>query len=650
MKALTLLIGWLLITYSLAAQDKPIILLPMPQNMTFTHTGHYRAKHWKALRQQLCIQQVKFLPKVPIHQEEAYMLNIRPEKITLTAITETGIYRGLQTLKQLAATEGKKSIRIPACEIVDWPAFRMRGLMQDVGRSYISMEELKREIDRMSQFKLNVFHWHLTENQAWRLESKRFPQLTEASNMTRMPGKFYTLEEAKELVNYCRERHVLLIPEIDMPGHSAAFTRTFGVDMQSANGMNILKELLKEICTTFEVPYLHIGTDEVQFTNPDFVPEMVAYIRSMGKKVISWNPGWKYQPNEIDMTQLWSYRGKAQKGIPAIDCRFHYLNHFDTYNDLVALYNSRIYNVNQGSDDVAGATLAVWNDRYIKDERQNLAENNVYPCLLALAERSWLGGGTGYFNGKCTQLREDTPENNQAFADFERRLLWHKDHTLKGEPIPYVRQSNVVWSITDAFPNNGDLTRSFPPEETEAPVYVYEGQKYGSRKVYGAGIYLRHVWGKLVPAFYENPKENHTAYATTWIYSPRKQKAGLRLEFQNYSRSESDLPPLPGTWDYQGSRAWINGQELLPPEWINTHRERNNEIPLANENCASRPPLPVSLQKGWNKLMLKLPIGSFKRPEIRLVKWMFTAVLVTPDGQHALPGILYAAERKDSIP
>lgn len=126
MKALTLLIGWLLITYSLAAQDKPIILLPMPQNMTFTHTGHYRAKHWKALRQQLCIQQVKFLPKVPIHQEEAYMLNIRPEKITLTAITETGIYRGLQTLKQLAATEGKKSIRIPACEIVDWPAFRMR--------------------------------------------------------------------------------------------------------------------------------------------------------------------------------------------------------------------------------------------------------------------------------------------------------------------------------------------------------------------------------------------------------------------------------------------------------------------------------------------------------------------------------------------
>ena len=71
---------------------------------------------------------------------------------------------------------------------------------------------------------------------------------------------------------------------------------------------------------------------------------MVAYIRDKGKKVISWNPGWKYKTGEIDMMQLWSYRGKAQQGIPAIDSRFHYLNHFDTFGDIIALYNSRIYN------------------------------------------------------------------------------------------------------------------------------------------------------------------------------------------------------------------------------------------------------------------------------------------------------------------
>lgn len=88
--------------------------------------------------------------------------------------------------------------------------------MQDVGRSYISMEELKREIEVLSRYKMNVFHWHLTENQAWRLESKIFPMLNDSCNMSRMPGKYYTIEEAKELVRFCKEHNVLLIPEVDM--------------------------------------------------------------------------------------------------------------------------------------------------------------------------------------------------------------------------------------------------------------------------------------------------------------------------------------------------------------------------------------------------------------------------------------------------
>ena len=87
------------------------------------------------------------------------------------------------------------------------------------------------------------------------------------------------------------------------------------------------------------------------------------------------------------------------------------------------------------------------------------------------------------------------------------------------------------------------------------------------------GIYLRHVWGTLVPSFYANPQENHTAYATRWIYSPKERKAKLALEFQNYSRSESDLAPRQGTWDYKCSRAWINGKEIMPPVWENTNTE-----------------------------------------------------------------------------
>lgn len=235
--------------------------------------------------------------------------------------------------------------------------------MHDVGRSFIPIDDLKKEIALLSSFKINTFHWHLTENQAWRLESRLYPQLNAAQNMQREKGKFYTLDEARDLVEFCRKHHVLLIPEIDMPGHSAAFERTFGFGMQTAEGKRIMKDIITEACTAFDVPYLHIGTDEVAFTDPQFVPEMVAFVRSKGKKVISWNPGWQYKPGEIDMTQLWSYRGTAQPGIPAIDCRFHYANHFDNYADLVALFNSRIYNQPVGSEDLAGCIVAFWNDR-----------------------------------------------------------------------------------------------------------------------------------------------------------------------------------------------------------------------------------------------------------------------------------------------
>lgn len=599
--------------------NHPSSLLPLPQKYQFNgkkSSGELTVEE-KYVSQ---IEGAKF-------QEEAYHLLITKKGILLEATTPKGMYWGRQTLEQLKTTKNKK-IYLPQCEITDWPAFRIRGFMHDVGRSFIPVEELKREISLLSRYKINVFHWHLTENQAWRLECKKYPQLNAPENMEREKGKYYTLEEARQLVEFCKQHQVLLIPEIDMPGHSAAFERTFKTDMQSEKGTQILKDIIDEVCATFDVPYLHIGTDEVQFTNPDFVPMMVKYIRDKGKKVISYNPGWNYKPGEIDMTQLWSYRGKAQKGIPAIDCRYHYANHFDTYADLVAMFNSRIYNQPEGSDDLAGSIVAFWNDRYIDNTPQLLAENNFYPYMLTLAERAWRGGGNCYFDGKGTLLWEDEPEQLAAFKEFEDRLLWQKNTWLKEVPFPYVRQTQSEWQITDAFPNGGDLNKVFPPEDKEDSVYQYEGKTYKTRKIIGNGIYLRHVWGTLVPGFYANPQENHTAYATRWIYSPKERKTKLALEFQNYSRSESDLAPRQGTWDYKCSRAWLNGQEIMPPVWKNTNTERSNEITLKNENYMSRPAIDITLKKGWNKLMLKLPVGKFSSKETRLVKWMFTAALV----------------------
>lgn len=438
----------------------------------------------------------------------------------------------------------------------------------------------------------------------------------------------------------------MLIPEIDMPGHSAAFIRTFRHDMQSPEGMKILKLLIDEVCETFDVPYLHIGTDEVAFTNPDFVPEMVSYVRSKGKKVISWNPGWHYKPGEIDMTHLWSYRGKAQPGIPAIDSKFHYLNHFDTFADLVALYNSRIYNKVEGSDDIVGTILAIWNDRMISKEEDMIVQNGLYPNMLAIAERAWRGGGSEYFDGNGTMFPDENTETFHEFSDFENRMLWHKEHTFKGYPFAYVKQTNVKWNITDAFPNDGDLSKVFPPEQELKESYEYKGKTYGTGEAIGAGIYLRHVWGTLVPGFYKDPKEDHTAYAYTWVYSPKDQEVGLWAEFQNYSRSEMDLAPLQGKWDYKGSRIWINDQEIMPPVWTATHRVKSNEVPLGNENCVVRPPLLVHLNKGWNKVFLKLPIGKFRMDETRLVKWMFTTVFVTPDGEKAVEGLIYSPKKQ----
>lgn len=332
------------------AQTNAYPLLPMPQNYKVTDKSFAMGKvklstpvlksEWEAFivnaggeladkaAAEIKIELLPVIDGVKLNPDEAYRLSVSGKLIKIEAVTERGVYWALQTLRQLEKKKGKKSL-FAGCEIVDWPAFRIRGFMQDVGRSYISVEELKREIEILSRFKINVFHWHLTENQAWRLESKIFPMLNDSINTVRMPGKYYTLEEARELVDFCKQHQVMLIPEIDMPGHSAAFIRTFRHDMQSPEGMKILKLLIDEVCETFDVPYLHIGTDEVAFTNPDFVPEMVSYVRSKGKKVISWNPGWHYKPGEIDMTHLWSYRGKAQPGIPAIDSKFHYLNHFD---------------------------------------------------------------------------------------------------------------------------------------------------------------------------------------------------------------------------------------------------------------------------------------------------------------------------------
>lgn len=147
--------------------------------------------------------------------------------------------------------------------------------MLDVGRNFASVDFIKKLARRLSHYKINMLHLHLTDDPGWRVEVKSHPELTDTATFwkTRQPGKFYTQQELADLVEYCAGLGMRVLPEVDMPGHSASFRKGVGADMQSAKGMEVLKEALDEIIPLFPDPWFHIGSDEVQFKMEDFMPE-----------------------------------------------------------------------------------------------------------------------------------------------------------------------------------------------------------------------------------------------------------------------------------------------------------------------------------------------------------------------------------------
>lgn len=585
-----------------------------------------------------------FNHKLADFPDEAYRLVITADGIEIKALTTTGVIRAAQTISQLAM---ERDHSLPAVDITDWPAFKMRGYMHDVGRSFIDINTLRKHIDLLARFKVNTFHWHLTENQAWRFEVKAYPQLTSASSMTRFAGKYYTQQECRDLVKYASERGVIVIPEIDMPGHSEAFTRAMGHSMQTAQGVEELKTILEEVADVFaDAPYIHIGADEVSITYPNFLKTMTDKVHSLGHKVVVWNPISGVTISKsigADMTTMWGSAGKKISGLSNVDMRYNYINHFDVFADVVGIYRSQIYYEPKGTSEVAGAVTAIWNDRKTPTEEDIITQNNFYANALVTCERAWMGGGKQYIEVGGAVLPTSGDEYEE-FADWERRFLYHKNTTLAGEPIPYVKQCNVRWRITDPMPNGGVASTKLPPElEEPATSYEYKGQTYGTRIATGAGIYLRHTWGTVVPALFASHTLNTTSYAYTYIYSPVEQEAGALIEFQNYGRSEVDTAPDKGKWDRKGSDIWLNDVRIDPPVWVNSGKTINREVDLANENFTARKPTRITLKQGWNKVLIKLPYLSASG--VRLNKWMFTFVVTDVDGKDALPDLVYSPNK-----
>ena len=255
-----------------------------------------------------------------IANKEGYVLTTTPEGISINGQTENGVFYGIQTLRKSIPAEAKEAtILIPAGEIKDEPRFSYRGMHLDVGRHFFPKEFMKKYIDLLALHNMNTFHWHLTDDQGWRIEIKKYPKLTEIGSQRSRTvigrntqeydntpyGGFFTQEEAKEIVKYAQERYITVIPEVDLPGHMLAALAAYP-EMGCTGGpyevcprwgifedvlcigndqtMQFLEDVMNEIIEIFPSKYVHIGGDEAPRTRWEKCPKCQARIKTEGLK------------------------------------------------------------------------------------------------------------------------------------------------------------------------------------------------------------------------------------------------------------------------------------------------------------------------------------------------------------------------------
>lgn len=256
-------------------------------------------------------------------RKEAYSINVSSDGILVRAVAPEGIYRATRTLLKSVGTEKTSSVEFPSAEVSDWPRFGYRGLMLDVSRHFSDVEMVKRTIDMLALHQLNIFHWHLTDDQGWRIEIKSHPELTEVGAWrddtvvgrylggTDYPtdgkrhGGFYTQEQIREIVAYAKERYIEIIPEIDLPGHTSAVLAAYpqlgcedkeykvanrwGVirDVLCAGNpasLDLFKDIMDEVCDLFPGKYIHLGGDECVKDRWKACPKCQKKIRELGLK------------------------------------------------------------------------------------------------------------------------------------------------------------------------------------------------------------------------------------------------------------------------------------------------------------------------------------------------------------------------------
>jgi hexosaminidase len=361
-------------------------------------------------------------PNLPtLGEDESYQLDITPDGARLTAATSTGALRGLETFAQLIAP-GADGYYVPAVQIEDHPRFPWRGLMLDVARHWMPLPVIERNLDAMAAVKLNVFHWHLADDQGFRVESHRFPKLHQLGS----DGNFYTQAEVKHIIAYARDRGIRVIPEFDIPGHTTSWVvgypelasapgpyqiqRRWGIfeptfDPTREEIYRFLDGFLAEMTALFPDPYFHIGGDEVDDTQWKRNPAIQAYAREHhlatsaelhayfnrrvqellkkdGKIMIGWDE--VLAPGLASDTVIQSWRGAesladaGRKGYRGILSSGYYLDHL--------LPTSKHYAVDPGDGErILGGEACMWSE-YISPET---VDSRIWPRMAAIAERFW---------------------------------------------------------------------------------------------------------------------------------------------------------------------------------------------------------------------------------------------------------------------
>jgi hexosaminidase len=370
-------------------------------------------------------------PVQELGEDESYSLEVSSASANLNAATPLGVMRGLQTFLQLLQTT-TDGFAVPAVTIHDSPRFPWRGLMIDVCRHFMPIDVLKRNLDGMAAVKLNVFHWHLSDNQGFRVESRTFPKLQEMGS----DGLFYTQDDVREVIAYARDRGIRVVPEFDMPGHTTAWfvgypelasapgpyqiERKWGVfdpamDPTEESTYKFLDKLIGEMGALFPDHYFHIGGDEVNGKQWDANPKIQEFMRTHefksdadlqayfnqhvqeivarhGKIMIGWDE--VLRPDLPKDIVIQSWRGQASLA-DASRQGFRGLLSYGYYLDLM-WPASRHYAVDPLADAAAkltpeeqqrilGGEACMWSE-YVSPES---IDSRIWPRMTAIAERLW---------------------------------------------------------------------------------------------------------------------------------------------------------------------------------------------------------------------------------------------------------------------